>query len=106
MKQLSRQEFTQHVNKHENRAGTRGKAKAAEKPPALCSICGKSYKTKSLLDTHIAAGHGTERPFACEVPGCGLTFKIRKYLKVRECSFCHFYLNTSRYGSIHFVILI
>lgn len=89
MKQLSQKEFTQHVKNHESRAGTRGKAKLekAEKAPALCSICGKSYKTKSLLETHIAAGHGTERPWACEVPGCGLTFKIRKYLKVWEMFF-------------------
>ncbi|KAL4702831.1 hypothetical protein ACJJTC_009296 [Scirpophaga incertulas] len=53
-----------------------------EKPksgPVVCEICGKSYKTKSLLTYH-QRSHTGETPYECHL--CPRKFAIHEYLKV------------------------
>ena len=42
-----------------------------------CETCGKLLSSRNALRVHIRALHTLERPFKCEVPGCGVTYMTR-----------------------------
>lgn len=71
--------------KHIKTTHTAGKPK-----PYQCSICQKSFKTKSYVETH-EKNHGEgavigkeEKPFPCDM--CGKSFKTEWYMKTHQKS--------------------
>jgi len=48
-----------------------------QEKPHVCSECGKGLGTACALSYHMKAVHTKERPFKCEVPGCGLTYMTK-----------------------------
>ena len=45
--------------------------------PFECPTCGKALSSRNALKVHTKALHTLERPFKCEVPGCGMTYMTR-----------------------------
>ncbi|PIK47272.1 putative zinc finger protein [Apostichopus japonicus] len=48
--------------------------------PFRCAECGKVFRTKYLLKSHIGLVHTDEKPFSCSV--CGKGFKTKRYLEM------------------------
>ena len=52
-----------------------------------CKVCDKRFTRPSSLQTHMYS-HTGEKPFACEVPGCGRNFSVvsnlRRHRKVHK----------------------
>lgn len=45
--------------------------------PFECPSCGKALSSRNALKVHTKALHTLDRPFKCEVPGCGMTYMTR-----------------------------
>ena len=43
----------------------------------ICGTCGKALSSRNALKVHERALHTLDRPFKCEVPGCGMTYMTR-----------------------------
>ena len=43
----------------------------------ICQTCGKALSSRNALKVHERALHTLDRPFKCEVPGCGMTYMTR-----------------------------
>lgn len=48
--------------------------------PFKCNLCGRCYARASDLDKHISAVHEKNRPWVCNVPDCGKSFRHRSSL--------------------------
>ena len=45
--------------------------------PFECPTCGKSLSSRNALKVHTKALHTLDRPFKCDIPGCGMTYMTR-----------------------------
>ena len=45
--------------------------------PYTCHVCGKGFRTRNALKTHVKSLHTLERPFKCPEPGCGMTYMTK-----------------------------
>ena len=45
--------------------------------PYACQVCGKAFRTRNALKTHVKSLHTLERPFLCTHPGCGMTYMTK-----------------------------
>lgn len=79
------------------------------KPQAICSVCGKDYKTKANLREHMYT-HTNEKPIKC--PLCPMYFKnlnhVRNHKRNRhterpqvECKICHKVFKWDAYLQTH-----
>lgn len=48
--------------------------------PYICSACGKSYTTRSNLQTHLISAHKDKKPHACGA--CNMTFAHPRLLRI------------------------
>lgn len=48
--------------------------------PYICSTCGKSYTTRSNLQTHVISAHKEKKPHACGA--CNMTFAHPRLLRI------------------------
>ena len=46
-----------------------------------CVHCGKEFTRATNLRVHLRSTHEGQKPFACEVPGCGERFAFKASLK-------------------------
>ena len=79
--------------------------------PFTCAVCGKGVPSQLQLDKHLRT-HTGERPFVCDIPGCGKAFKERKNLKDHKncvhrmgvthgCTLCELAFPTARKLNFH-----
>ncbi|XP_021961641.1 gastrula zinc finger protein XlCGF7.1 [Folsomia candida] len=67
---------------HKSRVSQHVKTEHAENPVRFrCTLCGKDFKTRTELETHIFT-HTTEKPYDCAT--CGRSFASREHLKSHE----------------------
>uniref|UniRef100_A0A1Q3F1T4 Putative gastrula zinc finger protein n=1 Tax=Culex tarsalis TaxID=7177 RepID=A0A1Q3F1T4_CULTA len=67
-----------------NQLCLRGHKYGHREPTVLCSICGKKYKTTTLMKVHMKISHDAEQLFQCEQ--CPEKFKTEKSLKYHRLS--------------------